>query len=154
MEWGEQSCLFERAELLPFACYLLPFLSLCGLRRRGVAFTMSGCLSVLYITQQYTQSSSSLLPSTAGPNNRSIVLPEIKTSTIVAVENNASYWRHDVTWRVSDWRTCPRNGHRWFENFIAECLLSRNGSLRSDSVSCYDIANNDADKDYDNDDQG
>lgn len=114
-ERGEFNCLFQRTaktqrELRPVACYLLPFLflwggHLCGLRRSerdaewGVPLR---CLSLLYITQQYVESSSPLLPSTAGPNNRSIVLPEIKTSTIVAVENNASYWRHDVTWRVRD----------------------------------------------------
>jgi hypothetical protein len=94
-ERGELSCLFEHGRAAS-SCVLFTAFPVCtvwkkrGGSRRGVCL-YDVCLSVLYITQQYVQSSSSLLPSTAGPNNRAIVLPEIKTSTIVAVENNASY---------------------------------------------------------------
>lgn len=53
------------------------------------AFTMSVCFT--YLNNTWSPVPPPLyLPSTAVPNNRSIVLPEIKTSTIVAVENNAS----------------------------------------------------------------
>jgi len=89
---GELSCRASSSCVL-FTAFPVSVCTVCeeAKGRRGVAFTMSVCRSLLYITQQYAQSSSSLLLSTAGPNNRSIVLPEIKTSTIVAVENNASY---------------------------------------------------------------
>lgn len=153
MKRGELSCRAASSCAL-FAAFPVSVCTVCEEAGGGggVAFTMSVCRSLLYITQQYAQSSSSLLPSTAGPNNRSIVLPEIKTSTIVAVENNASYWRHDVTWRVRDWRACPRNGHRWFENFIAVMPAFEKWKITKWQCFLLRYCYNDTDNDDDNGD--